>query len=164
MHVLALLGATALSCVLFASSALSADVWVAGDARIAKLAVSGQTLVTVDSVFGSGFSYGVGLQDIMGVEQRNGHVWISDVNNNRVFELDPDGKPLREITLLSPFGIGIDPNSGTVWTSILLNQTTFPSAVIKLDPNTSEELVRVTGMKNSTDMMRALRRDPIICD
>jgi streptogramin lyase len=81
----------------------------------------------------------------MGVEQRNGHVWISDVNNNRVFELDPDGKPLREITLLSPFGIGIDPNSGTVWTSILLNQTTFPSAVIKLDPNTSEELVRVTG-------------------
>ena len=145
MHVLALLGATALSCVLFASSALSADVWVAGDARIAKLAVGGQTLVTVDSVFGSGFSYGVGLQDIMGVEQRNGHVWVSDVNNNRVFELDPDGKPLREITLLSPFGIGIDPNSGTVWTSILLNLTTFPIAVIKLDPNTGEELVRVTG-------------------
>ena len=145
MHVLALLGATALSCVLFTSSALSADVWVAGDARIAKLAVGGQTLVTVDSVFGSGFSYGVGLQDIMGVEQRNGHVWVSDVNNNRVFELDPDGKPLREITLLSPFGIGIDPNSGTVWTSILVNLTTFPIAVIKLDPNTGEELVRVTG-------------------
>jgi streptogramin lyase len=145
MHVLALLRATALSCVLFASSPLSADVWVAGDARIAKLATSGQTLVTVDSVFGRGFAYGVGIQDIIGVEQRNGHVWVSDVNNNRVFELDPDGKPLREITLLSPFGIGIDPNSGTVWTSILLNQVTFPRAVIKLDPNTGEELVRVTG-------------------
>ena len=106
MHVLALLRATALSCVLFASSPLSADVWVAGDARIAKLATSGQTLATVDSVFGRGFAYGVGIQDIIGVEQRNGHVWVSDVNNNRVFELDPDGKPLREITLLSPFGIG----------------------------------------------------------
>ena len=145
MHVLALLRATALSCVLFASSPLSADVWVAGDARIAKLATSGQTLATVDSVFGRGFAYGVGIQDIIGVEQRNGHVWVSDVNNNRVFELDPDGKPLREITLLSPFGIGIDPNSGTVWTSILLNQVTSPRAVIKLDPNTGEELVRVTG-------------------
>jgi len=147
LHVLALLGATALSCVLFASSALSADVWVAGDARIAKLAINGQTLVTVDSVFGSGFNYGIGLQDIMGVEQRN--VWVSDVNDDRVFELDPDGKPLREIALLSPLGIGIDPNSGTVWTSILLNQTTFPRAVIKLDPNTGEELVRVTGFSRS---------------
>jgi streptogramin lyase len=146
MHVVTLLlRTTALLCVLFASSPLCADVWIAGDAQMAKVATSGQTLVTVDSVFGQGFAYGTGIQDIIGVDPRNGHVWVSDVNNNRVFQLNADGEPLREIILLSPFGIGIDANSGAVWTSILLDEVTFPRAVIKLDPDTGKELVRVTG-------------------
>lgn len=144
-HVLALLRATAFSCVLFASSPLSADVWVAGDARIAKVATNGQTLVTVDSVFGMGFGYSLGIENIIGADQRNGRVWVSDNNNNRVFELDPNGTPLRQIAFSSPLGIGIDPNNGTVWTSILLDQVTSPRALIKLDPNTGAELVRVTG-------------------
>jgi hypothetical protein len=146
-RVLALLFRTsALSCVLFASSPLSADVWVAGDGRIAKVATNGRVLVTVDSVFGRGFQCGTGMQDIIGVDQSNGNVWVSDVNNNRVFELDANGKPLRETTLFSPFGIGIDPNSGAVWTSIaIVNKAPFQRAVIKLDLDTGEELVRVTG-------------------
>ncbi len=121
------------------------NTWVAGDARMAKLAASGQTLVTVDSAFSLGFSYGIGIEDIIGVEQRNGHVWVSDVDNNRVLELDADGKPLHEISLSSPVGIGVDPNSGAVWTSTLLNQVTNPGAVIKLDPNTGDELATVSG-------------------
>jgi hypothetical protein len=140
-----LLRVAAVSCILFAPLRLSADVWVAGDARIVKLATNGQTLVTVDSVLGRGFDYGVGIGKIMGVDQRNGHVWFSDVNNNRVFELDAEGRPLREITLFSPCGIGIDPNSGGVWTSLVLNDVNFPRALIKLDPNTGQELVSVTG-------------------
>ncbi len=145
MHFPALLRVTALSCVLFACSPLRADVWVAGDARIAKIATNGQTLVTVDSVFGMGFGYSLGIENIIGADQRNGRVWVSDTNNNRVFGLNPDGTPLRQIAFSSPLGIGIDPNSGTVWTSILLDQATSPRAVIKLDPNTGAELVRVTG-------------------
>ena len=74
----------------------------------------------------------------MGVDQRNGHVWVSDVNNNRVFQLDAEGKPLSEISLFSPCGVGIDAHSGAVWTSFTLDEVTFLRAVIKLNPDTGE--------------------------
>ena len=113
MHLMTwLLRPTAVFYVLFASPPSCADVWIAGDAQMAKVATSGRILVTVDSVFGEGFAYGTGIQDIIGVDQRNGHVWVSDVNNDRVFQLNANGRQLRQVILLSPFGIGIDANSG----------------------------------------------------
>jgi len=150
MHVSTLsLRVTVLSCILLASSPARADVWVAVNStgagalpRVAKLASDGRILFTVDSVFGRPFRYCIGV-NIIAVDPRNGHAWVSDVNNNRVFELNADGEPLREVTLFAPVGIEIDANNGAVWTSILTQG--FEGAIVKLDPDTGQARVTVTG-------------------
>lgn len=133
--------------LLITTEPVYADVWIAGSKQIAKIAPDGQTiLASTGSVFGRRFSCSLrGLYDVIGVDQKDGSVWVSDCNNNRVFKLNSEGDPLFEVDLLSPIGIGIDPNDGSIWTSLLLNEVDFPRAVIKLDPRTGEELVRVTG-------------------
>lgn len=133
---------------IFACSASIADVWVAGDSKLAKISSNGKILVQLNSVFDLGFAYGIGAQGIIDVDQKNGHVWVSDVNNNRIFQLNEDGKPLNQTTLLSPIGIGIDAKTGAAWTSILLNEITYPRAVVKLDPHTGKELFKVTGFSS----------------
>ncbi len=144
-----LLLATTGACTLLESAPVRADTWVAGTARIAKVARDGRIILTLDSVFGLPFIYGTGFQNLIGVDERNGHVWISDVGNNRVFELNAEGVPIKEVTLFSPFGIGIDRRSGAVWTSIVLSLSPASVGVIKLDPVSGQQLVRVTGFSNS---------------
>ena len=122
-----------------------ADVWFVGTEYIGKVAPSGEVLYFSNSVFGEDFQLNVGFYDCIGADQRTGSVWVSDVNNNRVFKLDARGKPMFQVDLFSPFAIGVDPANGAAWTSIPLNRVDFSRAIVNLDPNTGAELARVTG-------------------
>ena len=117
-----------------------ADVWFVGTEYIGKVAPSGEVLYFSNSVFGEDFQLNVGFYDCIGADQRTGSVWVSDVNNNRVFKLDARGKPMFQVDLFSPFAIGVDPANGAAWTSIPLNRVDFNSAIVNLEPNTGAEL------------------------
>jgi hypothetical protein len=74
MNALRLHCVVALSSMILAASSASADVWVAADGALAKVASDGRILLTLDSVFGRPFAYCIGPNGIIAVDRRNGHV------------------------------------------------------------------------------------------
>jgi DNA-binding beta-propeller fold protein YncE len=135
----------ALSSILLVAPPANADVWVAADGTLAKVASDGRVLRSLDSAFGRSFAYCIGSNGIIAVSPLNGHLWVADVGNDRILELNADGQPLREIAVPGPIALAIDPNDGGVWAAFFFEPL---QALLKLDPSTGERRVRVTGFRS----------------
>lgn len=145
MRILSARGRLAAVLVLSVPDMLLADVWIAGEHELARISPEGDVRASVTAPFGRSFAYNVGFSDMLEVDERDGSLWVTDVNNDRLMKLDADAQPLLEVERFSPFAIGIDPATDVIW----ISAEPEPSrAVIKLDARTGEELVRVTGFSS----------------
>lgn len=122
-------------------------IWIPADDKIVKITPDGKELTRITSVHGRGFAYSIGFQNIVGVDQADGSVWVTDVNNNRILKLTSSGEPILEKLLWSPVGISVDPADGSVWTTELTSSDLCTRVAIKLDRD-GVELVRVTGFSS----------------
>ncbi|MFC1858655.1 PKD domain-containing protein [Thermodesulfobacteriota bacterium] len=83
------------------------------------------------------------------VDQRDGTVWISDLDNDQVVKLAADGS--SELARIGGFdgpeGLAVDPSDGTVWVA-----DNFNDQVVKLAADGSSELARVDGFNGPTSV------------
>ncbi len=119
-------------------------IWIPADGKIVRITSDCEELARTTSVHGGGFAYSIGFQNIVCVDQADGSVWVTDVNNDRIFKLSPTGESTFERDLWSPIGISVDTADGSVWTTELISSDPCTRAAVKLDRD-GAELVRVTG-------------------